>query len=34
MSKYISGKHTVLCILFALIYLPLYVVFTLTKRCS
>ena len=32
MLKYISKKRAVLGILFALIYLPFYVVFALTKR--
>lgn len=32
MSKYISKKSAVLGTLFALIYLPFYVIFALTKR--
>jgi len=32
MSKYISRKSVVLGTLFALIYLPFYVIFALTKR--
>lgn len=32
MSKYISKKAGVLAVLFALIYLPFYIIFALTKR--